>query len=69
MSASGDRRALIRRLERAKGWEVKTGKGGHMKVFGPDGRLVTVLGSNGSRGSSGDLAASMRTIRKAGLDL
>lgn len=64
MSARSDARKLLRAAELA-GAEVVRGSR-HAKVYA-NGALVTVVSGSGARGRSGNLRASRRALRRAGV--
>lgn len=66
MSASGEMKKLLRAAE-AAGAQIRSGHGSHKKVY-VDGRLVTIVSSH-AKGHSGDLKASARAPRRAGLEI
>jgi predicted RNA binding protein YcfA (HicA-like mRNA interferase family) len=62
MSLRKEMRQLLREAER-QGWRVELGRGGHYKLYAPDGEnIVTAPSTPGSGASLRDTLAKMRSF-------
>lgn len=67
MSARGDYKKFLKRVEKAGG-VIYPGRGNHLNVYVNDVHIATISDS-GNKGYSGDMKASIRALRQAGLKL